>query len=259
MKRIIAIILTLMTATLMTTPLMTATLAQAEEAHPLSQPGAWSVIVAAGDNTAASGAPTRAFDKARGVVTERLLGAGFEARFVRQFSVVPQDFKADGVRRSTPAVLRRELAHLKNMTGDGCLFYLTSHGDEIGLTFGRDRLTPVAFWEMVDLLCQDQPVIAVLSACYSGIFVEERWRRSNRFILTAARADRTSFGCGEDDVYPFFDRCILENWDAARSWTDLAEKAMACVGQIEAAEGLEPPSEPQLFIGAAIAPLVAGR
>ena len=29
-------------------------------------------------------------------------------------------------------------------------------------------------------------------------------------VLTAARPDRTSFGCGEADKYPYFDDCFLQ-------------------------------------------------
>ena len=52
--------------------------------------------------------------------------------------------------------------------------------------------------------CQARPTVVVISACYSGIFVDGL-AAPNRMIMTAARRDRSSFGCSEDATYPYFD------------------------------------------------------
>ena len=57
----------------------------------------------------------------------------------------------------------------------------------------------------------------------------------NRMILTAARPDRTSFGCGEANTYTFFDQCFLESVPQSRDFPMLAVKVQACVAQREAA------------------------
>ena len=38
-------------------------------------------------------------------------------------------------------------------------------------------------------------------------------RRPNRIILAAAATDRTSFGCGADDDYTYYDQCFLQQLD----------------------------------------------
>ena len=73
-------------------------------------------------------------------------------------------------------------------------------------------------------------------------------------IFTAARPDRTSFGCSEDLKYTFFDQCVLESLPMVPNFPALADKTKECVAARETAEGATPPSEPQLYVGTAIAP-----
>jgi hypothetical protein len=69
-------------------------------------------------------------------------------------------------------------------------------------------------------------------------------------VMTAARRDRSSFGCSEDATYPYFDGCVLEGLQTARDFIALAAAARACVARREAEEGLSPASEPQVSVGA---------
>ena len=82
----------------------------------------------------------------------------------------------------------------------------------------------------------------------SGVFIPAL-RTENRMVLTAARPDRTSFGCGEANTYTFFDQCFLESIPQSRDFPMLATKVQNCVAQREVAEGAMPPSEPQVSIG----------
>jgi hypothetical protein len=75
----------------------------------------------------------------------------------------------------------------------------------------------------------------------------------NRMIMTAARGDRTSFGCGETNKYTFFDQCIIESMPKAKTFPMLSDLAKECVASREKTEMVEPPSEPQLYIGSTIA------
>ena len=75
-------------------------------------------------------------------------------------------------------------------------------------------------------------------------------------VLTAARRDRTSFGCGESDKYPYFDDCFLSSIDQAQDFPALAGATRECVRRREAAERVSPPSEPQVFIGAELRPVL---
>jgi hypothetical protein len=75
-------------------------------------------------------------------------------------------------------------------------------------------------------------------------------------VLTAARPDRSSFGCGEADKYPYFDQCVLESMPSAADFATLGVTVQRCVALREIKEGMKPPSEPQLFIGPALKPLL---
>jgi hypothetical protein len=78
----------------------------------------------------------------------------------------------------------------------------------------------------------------------------------NRMVLTAARPDRSSFGCGEADKYPYFDQCVLESLPNSSDFASLGRTVQGCVAAREIKEGMKPPSEPQLYIGAGIKPLL---
>jgi hypothetical protein len=93
---------------------------------------------------------------------------------------------------------------------------------------------------MIDQTCGARPTVIVLSACYSGVFIP-RLKKPTRMILTAARADRASFGCGESDRYPFFDACLLGALPAAGDFLELGPAVQACVARRERAQGVGPP------------------
>jgi hypothetical protein len=71
----------------------------------------------------------------------------------------------------------------------------------------------------------------------------------DRMVFTAARPDRASFGCGAEEVYTYFDGCVLESLPKATRLDVLAELARACVARRETEMGMTPPSEPQISIG----------
>jgi hypothetical protein len=76
-------------------------------------------------------------------------------------------------------------------------------------------------------------------------------------ILTAARSDRTSFGCGESDRYPYFDACMVQSLPQAQDFIQLADRVRTCVADKEKTTGMDPPSEPQLWIGPQLRPKLA--
>jgi hypothetical protein len=117
------------------------------------------------------------------------------------------------------------------------------------VVLGDTLLEPQQLARMLDNSCASRPTIVVLSACFSGVFVPAL-RAPNRLILTAAREDRTSFGCGQTDKYPYFDQCVLSVWPFADSFAALGRAAQVCVAAREKKEHVGPPSEPQMWIGA---------
>ena len=119
-----------------------------------------------------------------------------------------------------------------------------------GIVWGADAmLAPRAMDRMIDSWCGTRPTIVVVSACYSGVFVPVL-AQPNRMIMTAARRDRSSFGCSADATHPYFDGCVLEAMNGARDFLNLSMRATACVNRRERDEGLRPPSEPQTYVGA---------
>jgi hypothetical protein len=73
----------------------------------------------------------------------------------------------------------------------------------------------------------------------------------NRIILTAARADRSSFGCAADRTYTVYDACLLGALPHAASWRAVFAETKDCVQRRERQDN-ETPSLPQASFGAAV-------
>ncbi len=157
---------------------------------------------------------------------------------------------------SDPDLIGEKLAELGAQAQGGCLVYFSSHGSPSGVVVGPNLLSPAGLSQIVDNACGERPTVVILSACFSGVFVEPLGE-PNRMVLTAARPDRSSFGCGSSDRYPYFDACVLQTLPAASDFADLGRKVQVCVSDREKATGMTPPSEPQMFLGAALKPLIA--
>jgi hypothetical protein len=212
----------------------------------------WAAIVVAGDWHAHDGSPSEIFDNSGHDVTADLLGVGFQKDNVEQFSVRPERYKADSPGQSDSQSIANALWDLSNRTSAGCLIYFSSHGSTDGIALGDSVLSPDALKTMLNNSCSDRPTVVIISACFSGVFVKPL-AAPNRMVLTAARRDRTSFGCGATNKYPYFDQCVLSSWPGTGDFPGLAHTVQDCVAAREKKEKMAPPSEPQLFIGAAVA------
>jgi hypothetical protein len=94
--------------------------------------------------------------------------------------------------------------------------------------------------------------IIVVSACYSGGFVEAL-KDARTLVATAADASHASFGCSSDSDYTYFSRAFYEEGlRQTRSFAGAFAVARKSVSARERNEKLQP-SNPQLFVGAAIA------
>jgi Peptidase C13 family len=221
--------------------------------------GDWAAIVVAGDHEDSDGNPTQGFDNARRDVAHALLRLGFAPQNLAQFSTQPRQYKTEKLLATNPDAILDTLESLTRKTHAGCLLYFTSHGEGDGVIVGDYLLSPHALGDVVNHVCAARPTVVILSACFSGVMLPAL-KGPNRMILTAARRDRTSFGCGQSDRYPYFDQCVLESWGGASGFPDLADKTRACIDTREKAEHLKPPSKPQLWIGPrALASLPAWR
>jgi hypothetical protein len=152
------------------------------------------------------------------------------------------------------ANLARALAEIGSRQGpeDLAFLFLTSHGheDEFALDFpeaGTSSLTARDFRLMLDDSGIGAAVI-VLSACFSGSFIDDI-TAPDRLVITAAREDRTSFGCRDGAEWTefgesFFDRALRGEADPRKAFTLAAED----VARKEATDGLTP-SLPQIAEG----------
>lgn len=232
--------------------LLFAPMAPAQAAGPFSN---WAAVVVAGDFHAHSGGPTEAFDNARRDVAKALVELGFDKDAVQQFSVRPKRYRADSPGQSDARTIHDALRIKAQTAKAGCLFYISSHGSPEGAILGEQLLRPHLLAAMLDDACPARPSVVVISACFSGVFVAPL-QKSDRLILTAARPDRASFGCGEDDKYPYFDDCFLSVAPQAKDFAALGAGVQACVARREKETGAEPASEPQVWIGAALRPML---
>lgn len=209
----------------------------------------WAVGVIAADWRSSRGVPVEAFDNARRDAAAAYVKAGFAPENLVQLSLRPRRPGDDGSVVDQRTAVEAFKAAAAGATG-GCLLHLTSHGDPSGIEFGpKGRMRPAGLARLLDEACGRRPTVVVVSACFSGVFVPAL-AAPNRMILTAARPDRSSFGCGESDRYPFFDQCVIESLPAAHDFVDLGRRAKTCVTRLETAGKLSPPSEPQTSIGA---------
>jgi hypothetical protein len=124
----------------------------------------------------------------------------------------------------------------------------------------RGTVSPTTLDNALDAGCGARPTVVVVSACHSGVFLSSGMRQPNRIVLSAAAADRSSFGCGAGDRYTYFDQCLLQQFDGAATWQQLAGATKTCVETLERKMGISRPSLPQTFVGSGVADLrIPGR
>jgi hypothetical protein len=204
----------------------------------------WAVVLVAGDYRAHSGAPSQVFDNALRDLAGAFTKIGFNKANMARFSV---DY-ADGTQHSSIPDIATAMQAVAGRAKDGCLIYFTSHGTPGGIVVDDKIMSPAQMQEMVNTSCGDRPSVIVMSACFSGAFVAPL-AGTNRIIMTAARPDRTSFGCGEMDHYTFFDDCFLRAMPMAGDFPGLGGLVQQCVAERERQMKATPPSEPQVSVG----------
>lgn len=150
-----------------------------------------------------------------------------------------------------------EVAGAMNTDEDVAMIYLSSHGgpEVLEISLPPLELAPVTPAVLRTLL-DDAGIkwrIVVVSACFSGSFIPAL-QDDHTLVITAAQADRTSFGCGyrSDGTYfgeAFFDQGLgkLDSFPAA------LDRARERIAERELQEGFSRPSNPQIYVGAAMA------
>lgn len=188
----------------------------------------------------------REVDFVDGLLAERFAARG-------QISLVNhRDHLADRP-LATRENLSRAIQRLAERSGpeDLIFVYLTSHGSaDHQLVLAQPRLA-LEDLPATDLAALMQPIaernkIIVISACYSGGFIEPL-KSPNTMVITAARADRVSFGCSEDSDFTYFGRALFA--EALQESVDIVQAftlAQARVAEREQADHYQA-SEPQIW------------
>lgn len=152
--------------------------------------------------------------------------------------------------------LLQGVAQKMDVADDVLMLFLTSHGSRDGSIdvslspFEMQQLEAGYLRQLLDE-AGIQWRIVIVSACFSGSFVDDL-RNANTLIVTAASAEKASFGCSSDRELTYFGEALFR--DALSQESDLisaVEMARRIVSQREREEELEP-SAPQLIVGADI-------
>lgn len=215
-----------------------------------AEPSRWGMLFVAGDHsiTAFDNATRRFYNIVQGKPRVKL------RRLTSDPTIAPSPEEI-----ATLATLNEGLAYVNSSQAANCLVFMTSHGGKKGFYLSQHDgkgavLPPRTLDWLLDQHCGVKPTVVIVSACYSGLFLEEGMAQPNRIILTAARQDRPSFGCSADEIYTYYDKCLLDSWLWAYTWRELYDKTNACVAAKEAEMGM-PPSEPQAYFGADVTEL----
>ncbi len=148
------------------------------------------------------------------------------------------------------------VASKMDATKDILVVYITTHGSEdhtLLVDMDPLPLDQIGADDLADILAEHpfKYKLVVVNACYSGGFIPSL-EGPDTMVITAARSDRSSFGCGEQSRLTWFGHAFLvdalNRTDNFRSAFGLAS---AQVRSWEARDGY-PASDPQLSAGAGI-------
>jgi hypothetical protein len=213
-------------------------------------PRGYKAVLIAGDGS------LNVFDNAVSSLSTLLQGGGVVAPAdITRLSATRSQVRHRGVRLATLSHVLAAIAAMKPSAGQGCFVFATSHGGEdegFFLDASQNFLTPEALDQALARGCSDAPTVVVISACFSGVFARPPMVRANRIVLTAARPDRTSFGCQAGRRFTVYDRCLLESLPVGHTWPQVYDDIKDCVADEEERQDATP-SEPQAWFGAAVA------
>lgn len=179
-----------------------------------------------------------------------------EARLIQLAN--PPAGQAPAVPLATTANLARSLEDLGTVLSqkDVVVILVSTHGapGRLAVQVGGEEQAALSGRRLQRLLAPlgTTPTVLILSACYSGSLLPAL-RAPNRLILTAAAANRASFGCGTDDTNTFFiDELLRNGFSDRENLLQAFERTRVQVAEREKRMNLTPPSQPQLYIGSAM-------
>lgn len=158
---------------------------------------------------------------------------------------------------ATPTNISATLGHVATLmdpSEDLFVLFITSHGTSDGAASLQERqrliasLRPISLSAMLSQ-ANIQNRVVIISACFSGAFIPPL-QNANTVVLTAAAADRTSFGCEPQRDWTYFgDAYFNRALRGGASMLEGFERAKAQISIWETEQRLTP-SNPQSAIGA---------
>ena len=158
------------------------------------------------------------------------------------------------------AMIRRvtkEIASVSNQEADLVIVYISSHGSRNTIATKRGQTTGF-IWDS-DLARMFKSLrglrtVFFVQACYSGSLIDKLEDR-RRIIITAAAANRQSFGCGTQDRFTYFGSALAEVLSSgSSSLKEIYSALLILIGNKEDVlrQRIDPPperSDPQIWIG----------
>lgn len=184
----------------------------------------------------------------------------FDERFDtrdRSIALINNEKTARDTPLASSSNLSLVLDHLGSImrTDDDILFlFITSHGSEkheLSTDFWPLMLNPITPRDLSERLDRAgiKWRIIVISACYSGGFIEPL-KNDYSLIITAARADKTSFGCSNENDFTYFGEAYFKDQLSKQfSFIEAFRQASQAIAEREKKEGIEA-SYPQMYVGA---------
>lgn len=159
---------------------------------------------------------------------------------------------------ASPTALRYALhgiAAKMDLERDILFLALSSHGSQgvLSVSNGLLMLHDLTAEDLASALHESgiRWRIVVVSACYSGSFIEAL-RDPQTIVITASAADKTSFGCADDRDLTYFGEAFYRDaMPRAISLREAFAQAKAAIAEREKYEKVTP-SDPQAFFGEAI-------
>ena len=215
---------------------------------PTTEGMTWKGLFVTGDNE------FNAWDNARNKLVEMFTARNMRTENIKQLSMMRSQ-QTGGIGQTSKTNIQSSLQELTNgqtnAQNEACLVFMTSHGSRQGFFLrNQGTISPNEFGGYLDATCGDRPTVAIISACYSGVMINQNTQKPNRIIFTAASKDKTSFGCDASSTYTFFDQCVIETLPKAQDWKTFGQLNTECVRNLEQQRGMPHFSNPQTFIGA---------
>jgi hypothetical protein len=158
-------------------------------------------------------------------------------------------------------VVLNGIGKVMNPKKDVLVLFITTHGSKELLSvsfpgFALNQVTP----ENLSQAFKESGIknkVLIISACYSGSFIPPL-KSDDTLIMTAASADKTSFGCSNEREWTYFGDALFNHaLRKTRSLPQAFEEALDLIKEWETKEGIAP-SEPQISMGASISRVLEG-